>query len=190
MTVRDGPESAPERWADDMRRQRVLERVGWRFWRCWSSSFTLDPDGCMADLLATLDRLSIGPLSEGGSSERYTEQRVVPSPDREPRSDDESGPIVSQAGPSSDRTQRRGPVPAGVRLGDRVVIRYLDDNKTATYTLSEERDDPINGFVPIHSPLGRQLLGLTEEDEVEFEANGQVRRVLVMRAARETTSPV
>jgi NAD(P)-dependent dehydrogenase (short-subunit alcohol dehydrogenase family) len=30
-----------------MARQRVLERVGWRFWRCWASSFTIDPDGCM-----------------------------------------------------------------------------------------------------------------------------------------------
>jgi very-short-patch-repair endonuclease len=44
----------PERWADDMTRQRVLERVGWRFWRCWSSSYTIDPEGCMADLFATL----------------------------------------------------------------------------------------------------------------------------------------
>ena len=23
----------PERWADDLTRQRVMERVGWRFWR-------------------------------------------------------------------------------------------------------------------------------------------------------------
>ena len=47
----------PERWADDMTRQRVLERVGWRFWRCWSSSFAIDPDGCMAELFDLLDRL-------------------------------------------------------------------------------------------------------------------------------------
>src|SRR5450759_4305204 len=45
--------------ADDMRRQRVLERVGWRFWRCWASSFTIAPDECMADLFATLDRSDI-----------------------------------------------------------------------------------------------------------------------------------
>ncbi|MGH7077268.1 MAG: AAA domain-containing protein, partial [Acetobacteraceae bacterium] len=25
----------PERWAEDLARQRVMERVGWRFWRCW-----------------------------------------------------------------------------------------------------------------------------------------------------------
>jgi very-short-patch-repair endonuclease len=36
----------PERWAEDMKRQRILERVGWRFWRCWASSFTLDPAAC------------------------------------------------------------------------------------------------------------------------------------------------
>jgi hypothetical protein len=51
----------PERWADDMRRQRILERVGWTFWRCWASSFTLDPDGCMADLYAILQRMGIEP---------------------------------------------------------------------------------------------------------------------------------
>jgi hypothetical protein len=28
----------PERWADDMRRQRILERVGWTFWRCFGSN--------------------------------------------------------------------------------------------------------------------------------------------------------
>ena len=35
----------PERWAEDLARQRVMERVGWRFWRCWGSSFRIDPDG-------------------------------------------------------------------------------------------------------------------------------------------------
>ena len=28
----------PEKWADDMRRQRILERVGWTFWRCFGSN--------------------------------------------------------------------------------------------------------------------------------------------------------
>ena len=27
----------PDRWADDMRRQRILERVGWIFWRVFGS---------------------------------------------------------------------------------------------------------------------------------------------------------
>ena len=62
----------PERWAYDMRRQRILERVGWRFWRCWASSFTLDPDSCMVDLLWTLERLGIKPGSALQASSVYT----------------------------------------------------------------------------------------------------------------------
>src|SRR5918995_6348634 len=60
----------PERWADDMRRQRVLERVGWRFGRVWASSFTLDPDGCMADLFATLERMGIEPAGPEAGARR------------------------------------------------------------------------------------------------------------------------
>jgi hypothetical protein len=29
----------PDRWADDTRRQRALERLGWTFWRCWGSTW-------------------------------------------------------------------------------------------------------------------------------------------------------
>jgi very-short-patch-repair endonuclease len=39
----------PDRWADDYARQSILERVGWRFWRCWGSSFIMDSE----DLLVT-----------------------------------------------------------------------------------------------------------------------------------------
>jgi very-short-patch-repair endonuclease len=67
----------PERWADDMTRQRVLERVGWRFWRCWSSSFTIDPDGCMADLFGLLDRLGIHPAASETREGGYTEHRTA-----------------------------------------------------------------------------------------------------------------
>jgi very-short-patch-repair endonuclease len=176
----------PERWADDMRRQRVLERVGWRFWRCWASSFTIDPDGCMADLFATLERLNIHPLDESDGTTVYSEHRTATpfageSGIREPTQ--EGAPSRVERGMS-----RIGKVvlPSnGVRAGDRVVIRYLDDNKTATYTLSGERDDPTNGVLSVTSPLGKEILGRVEEDEAEFEANGRVRRVLIVRTERQ-----
>jgi very-short-patch-repair endonuclease len=47
----------PERWAEDLARQRVMERVGWRFWRCWGSSFRLDPEACMDDLIRSLNAM-------------------------------------------------------------------------------------------------------------------------------------
>lgn len=52
----------PGQWADDMARQRVLERAGWTFWRCFASSFVRRRDEVLGDLLQTLDRLGIEPL--------------------------------------------------------------------------------------------------------------------------------
>ncbi len=67
----------------------------------------------------------------------------------------------------------------GIQTGDRIVIRYLDDNKTATYTLSDARNDPADGVLSVTSPLGKRLLGLVEGDETEFEVRGRLRRVLI-----------
>jgi very-short-patch-repair endonuclease len=49
----------PDMWLQDLHRQRTLERAGWTFWRCWGSSFTRDPNACMADLFRTLNDLRI-----------------------------------------------------------------------------------------------------------------------------------
>jgi hypothetical protein len=132
-----------ERWADDMTRQRVLERVGWWFWRCWSSSYTIDPEGCMADLFATLDRLGIHPGTSDVREERYTEHRVATASEPEPAAADREK--------SSNAATRNG-----IQPGDQMIVRYLDDNKTMSFVLSGERDDPVNGVVASHAArLGR-----------------------------------
>lgn len=68
----------PGQWIHDMRRQRVLERAGWSFWRCFASSFTMDKKSCMNDLLLTLERIGIQPgVGSGMKLGQYTEHRVV-----------------------------------------------------------------------------------------------------------------
>lgn len=52
----------PGQWADDMIRQRVLERAGWTFWRCFASSFVRRREEVLADLLDNLALLGIEPL--------------------------------------------------------------------------------------------------------------------------------
>jgi very-short-patch-repair endonuclease len=52
----------PGQWQDDMSRQRVLERAGWTFWRCFASSFVRRRDAVIEDLVSTLERLGIEPL--------------------------------------------------------------------------------------------------------------------------------
>ena len=52
----------PGQWQDDMFRQRVLERAGWTFWRCFASSFVRRRQAVVDDLMQTLTRLAIEPL--------------------------------------------------------------------------------------------------------------------------------
>ena len=57
----------PARWADDIRRQRALERAGWVFWRCFAASLVLRRDEVLADLTATLEALGIRPVATGAA---------------------------------------------------------------------------------------------------------------------------
>jgi very-short-patch-repair endonuclease len=59
----------PDQWEDDLRRQNVLERLGWRFWRVRGSSFYRDPEAAMARLWPLLDELHIHP-SDGADADR------------------------------------------------------------------------------------------------------------------------
>ena len=53
----------PDQWDSDMRRQRILERAGWRFWRCFASTFVLHKDDVVQDLIDTLAEHGIQPSS-------------------------------------------------------------------------------------------------------------------------------
>ena len=67
----------PGRWQSDMKRQRVLERAGWRFWRCFASTFTLHRDECIEELLGTLIKMGIEPIGPSTPRSSYTEQRII-----------------------------------------------------------------------------------------------------------------
>ena len=52
----------PGQWSADTARQRVRERAGWTFWRCFASSFVRRREAVVGELLQTLGRLGIDPL--------------------------------------------------------------------------------------------------------------------------------
>lgn len=59
----DGDEfHGPDRWAADMARQRVLERAGWIFWRCFASTWSLRREEVLDELLTQLENMGIAPL--------------------------------------------------------------------------------------------------------------------------------
>ena len=69
----------PDRWPADMARQRVLERAGWTFWRCFASTWKMSRQGCIDDLLQTLNALGIARLGAVERIPALVEQRVWPA---------------------------------------------------------------------------------------------------------------
>ncbi|MGZ9711216.1 AAA domain-containing protein [Glaciimonas sp. GNP009] len=68
----------PGQWLDDMTRQRILERAGWTFWRCFASSFYMRKEEVLGDLFATLSKMGIEAIgAESVDSTMYVEKRVI-----------------------------------------------------------------------------------------------------------------
>src|ERR1019366_1001540 len=73
----------PDKWVEDTHRQRVLERAGWVFWRCFASAWIRRKDELLLDLLSTMYRLGIEPsASQSAPGSIYTEQRKVTATER------------------------------------------------------------------------------------------------------------
>jgi very-short-patch-repair endonuclease len=82
----DGDEfHGPERWAADMARQRVLERAGWTFWRCFASTWQLRQDEVLQELISRLDSLGIQPLGAIEHMPLLVEKRVIKASSSVPR---------------------------------------------------------------------------------------------------------
>lgn len=88
----DGDEfHGPERWQDDMSRQRVLERAGWTFWRCFASTWSMHKEAVFEDLLSRLKSMGIEPLGALERIPSLVDYRTwPPSPQAQP-SDSEDG---------------------------------------------------------------------------------------------------
>lgn len=80
----DGDEfHGPDRWQHDMARQRVLERAGWIFWRCFASTWSLRKEVVFDELIEKLNAMGIDPIGTLGSIPSIVEKRVWNAPERE-----------------------------------------------------------------------------------------------------------
>src|SRR5205814_3111448 len=65
-----------DRWQHDTARQRVLERAGWTFWRCFASTWTLRKDEVVGELIDRLNSMGIEPLGALDRASAFVEKRV------------------------------------------------------------------------------------------------------------------
>lgn len=71
----------PDRWSHDMSRQRILERAGWRFWRCFASTWTLHREDVFDELLRELASMGIEPVGALYQAPTLVEKRRWTSPE-------------------------------------------------------------------------------------------------------------
>jgi transcription elongation GreA/GreB family factor len=165
-----------------MRRQRILERVGWSFWRCFGSAYSLDPEGMLGDVTRTLTQMKIYPIEREAVGRGFTEHRIVrveelisPVGQRA----DGSGDVVPFPDTHSEANQPLGP-------GDRVVIRYLDmePSRPESYVISATGHDPLNGILGLSSPMGQALADASPDDELAANAGNGERPILFVSLER------
>lgn len=157
----------PEKWLEDWIRQKILERAGWRFWRCWASSYIADPEGCMNSLTQTIEKMGIQPSGQKAKKYAYTEHRRI-SVDLETKE-------IQLESEESDV----------VEVGDRVVLA-LEDSKEGyiTVLITRDRSEPENlVFKPDH-PIAETLLDKIIGDEVEINIFGKHQKVSVVQIAK------
>jgi len=93
----DGDEfHGPDRWQHDMARQRVLERAGWTFWRCFASTWTLHRGEVFDELLERLAAMGIEPIGSATSLAALVEKRVW-KPTPTPGDQDEVQAVLESA---------------------------------------------------------------------------------------------
>ena len=129
-----------DRWMEDLARQRVLERMGWRFWRCWASSWIANREGCLIDLFEALAERGVEPYAEGtlvqSDWSRLVERRVI-----EPEH-------AEELAASRELTPPEETTGAPQHNADR-----FHEIAAATSTADERRDQPIPQF-ELTAPAG------------------------------------
>jgi very-short-patch-repair endonuclease len=178
----------PQQWQQDMRRQRTLERVGWRFWRCFASSFYRAPEAVINDLCEMLSRLGIEPISRdaiGNALHHFTEHRIVQPPATSHVAVSPEENYVDEMLSVENVAETK------VGVGDKVVLVFSDDQKSLSVRLVDGAGNLEKGRLSAQSPLGQAVLGSEEGDEIEFSLeNGAQRKVLIESAETAVTSIV
>jgi very-short-patch-repair endonuclease len=168
----------PDKWMDDLGRQRLLERAGWKFWRCWGSSFARDKEGCLDDLIKVLTKEGISPI---GNVEvdftgivEFREIGAAGEVDSEFEDTDTfNGPLeVESQGAASAAS-------SAISIGDAVQYR-ISDGAGIREEYIMILNQPSNwklGIVSSSEPIACCLLGRTEGESFETELDGAPVRV-------------
>ena len=165
----------------DKARQQILEELGWKIYRIWSTDWFADPDGEFERLRARIEHILITHFSledvKTGDSEsnRATSISQIESKAALPTD------AATQSIPEDNRT-----TPITVRLGSRVTYVAAEDLYEETVVVIGRNDgswsEPV---VSMETPVARGLLGAHVDDFVTLELpHGRRQDIIITRIER------
>jgi len=203
----------------DRLRQEVLEGLGWKLHRIWSTDWFNDPRTEILFLKDAIEAALEQANEKSQTTDRRTAELKLPSElveETKPKiADDETNENSVQSfsnGSSRHPTQIALPIVPGendlfskgseivtdsnearriqdlvdnadpiVSLGSRVKIENISEGgKKLAFTLVDGKNDPDQGIVGTHTPLGQALLDAQEGDEVEYQVGVHIKEVRVL----------
>lgn len=192
----------PEQWDADMRRQRILERAGWRFWRSFASTFVMHREDVVRDLLATLEAMDIHPTNGDGTVRSiHTELREIAafrSSEKPEYEVNEETPLASVGSESTvldpEKKLPEAPPPrhaistsTEIEEGDLVTYRPqgYSDEYAVTVSITHRQTNVEQGLIGANTPLAQALLGASVDDEVTLRVPGQAPKVFVVMTIKK-----
>lgn len=158
----------------DRLRQEVLEGLGWRLHRIWSTDW-FNNSRDEAERLRSVISERMAELKKKEAD--YVQKPSTPKANAAPKSD-----IVLER-PTIVAPPKPGAAPKaanGVNVGDTVRIRYLlDDQKVIQVTVSKGASNTADGVVNHEAPIAQALLGAEEGEEVEILVGSYVKPAVV-----------
>ena len=190
----------------DRLRQEVLEGLGWRLHRIWSTDWFRNPraeievlkqaiDSALAnakargvkhserlDAIALLTRLAAETSSsvEVQPPQPTAEAGSVVAGREPPKFLQTALPFEPPAGSDLFATASRVAAEPTIVLGSRVKVENITDGKKLAFTLVEGENAPEAGKVGLHTPLGKALLDAQVGDEVEYQVGSHIKEVRVL----------
>jgi very-short-patch-repair endonuclease len=151
----------PDKWADDMRRERDLRRAGgWVFWRCFASAFIRRRKEMLDDLMKTLAERGIEPIgAEGAPMSVHTEHRVVSSVSKPANQPD--------LWPAEDPVSLQPPRPDVLPVSSISAREALPQAREPLRPQANDGDPPGRGPQPT-LPIGPRYAGVPFSDYMEY----------------------
>lgn len=179
----------------DRLRQEVLERLGWRFHRIWSTDWFNDPRAETKRLRQAIEnRLEALKARQKKMAAEMTQApkgnvvdfvaRPAPNfcePDLfdEPVARDDASVNTAYTEQQRKPTSKETPQ-TYIEIGDTVRVRYVaQPDKLIQVTITETTQDPSKGLIAAHEPLAEALLGAENGEEIEVLIGHYVKMAVV-----------